>query len=93
VKSKLDSYKNKYITSIFENSQNAGGISSTIVSSLVYRDSATEYLNRTSQVQAVTPSQVLSAYEKYFSPLTKKDSSAVKWVVLTGKESLEKYQF
>ena len=93
VKSKLDSYKNKYITSIFENSQNAGEISSTIVSSLVYRDSATEYLNRTSQVQAVTPSQVLSAYEKYFSPLTKKDSSAVKWVVLTGKESLEKYKF
>jgi len=41
----------------------------------------------------VTASQVLSAYEKYFSPLTKKDSSAVKWVVLTGKESLEKYQF
>lgn len=89
VKNRLDFYKNKYITSIFENSQNASGISSNIVASLIYRNSATEYLNRTTQVQSVTEQQVIDAYKKYFQPLTK---NQIKWFVISGKDTVNKFE-
>lgn len=93
VKARLDAYKNKYITSIFESSQNASGIAGQVIGSLVYRDSATEYLYRTSQVHDVSAADVLAAYEKYFAPLVKKSPSQIKWIVLTGKGNTEKFEF
>lgn len=92
VKEKLDSYKNKYITTIFENSQSVGGIAGNIVSSLIYRDSPSEYLNRTAQVQAVSAKDVMDAYDKYFAPLVE-EPSKIKWIVLSGKETVGKFDF
>lgn len=91
IKARLDMYKNKYITSIFENSRSAGGIASNIISSMMYRSSPSEYLLRPSQVRAVSPSDVMAAYRKYIEPLSREDAE-IRWVVVSGAGSAEKFE-
>ena len=88
---KLEQYKNKYITSIFSSSQTASGLTSSVVSSLEYFGSESAYLSRADLVNAVEAKQVISAYKKYFEPISKQN--AAQWVIVDGEENLEEYDF
>ncbi|WP_191014100.1 M16 family metallopeptidase [Treponema zioleckii] len=92
IEEKLDNYKNKYITSLFSSSQNSSGIASNISSSLIYRDSATQYLHRSAEVQAVTAKQILAVYKKYFSQ-EGENPNHIRWIILSGKDSVNQFKF
>ena len=64
---KLEQYKNKYITTLFDSSQNATGLAANIITSVEYSGNPETYLKRSAQVQAVTAKDVRNAYEKYFA--------------------------
>lgn len=91
VERKLSEYKNKYITSIFESSQNASGIAANIITSLEYYGAATQYLHRSARVQAVQWQNVVSAYKKYLQPIATEDCAC--WVVVSGSDSAKKFKF
>ena len=78
IETKLDQYKNKYITTLFSSSQNITGVASNIVISLEYANNPTKYLERTKEVQNVTAKQVLEAYKKYLS--RENDKNPITWV-------------
>ncbi len=67
IEQKLEQYKNKYITTLFDSSQNAAGVAANIITSLEYSGEPETYLKRSAQVQAVTAKDVREAYEKYLS--------------------------
>ncbi|MBQ9908614.1 MAG: insulinase family protein [Treponema sp.] len=88
---KLEQYKNKYITSIFSSAQTASGLTGSVISSLEYFGSESAYLGRADQVAAVEAKQVVSAYKKYFEPISKQN--AAQWIIVDGEENLEEYEF
>lgn len=88
---KLEQYKNQYITTIFSSSQTAAGLASSVVSSLEYLGSETEYLNRTEIVRAVEAKDVIAAYKKYLEPVAKRN--AVQWIVVDSEKNLNEYDF
>ena len=86
VAQRLDQYKNKYITTVFSTAQDTAGVAGNVVSSLQQYGDPTAYLRRTEQIQAVTPAQVLAAYQTYFarSPdrATGGTPNPIRWVVV-----------
>jgi zinc protease len=97
IEEKLDQYKNKYITTLFETSQNAAGVAGNIIASLEYYGAFDAYLHRSAQVQAVTAAQVAAAYRRY---LAQKPEAAengrvnpVRWVVVSGPETVAQFNF
>ena len=91
VAKKLDQYKNKYITSIYSTSQTSSGVCSSVITSLEYFGSESAYLSRADFVNAVTSQQVIAAYKKYFEPIARQN--AAQWVIVDGKDNLDKYAF
>ena len=88
---KLDQYKNRYISTIFNSSQTAAGLASSVISSLEYFDSESAYLQRADAVRAVDMQQIVAAYKKYFEPVAKEN--AAQWIIVDGKNNLAKYDF
>lgn len=80
VEEKLEQYKNKYITTLFDSSQSGTGVAANIITSLEYSGKPDTYLKRSSQVQNVSASQVYSAYKKYISPDSK---NKIRWITVT----------
>ena len=79
VEAKLDQYKNKYITTLFDSGQNAAGVAANIVTSLEYSNFYGTYLKRSKQVQDVSAKDVIDAYKKYVG-----DGTKIFWVTVTG---------
>ncbi|WP_407425425.1 hypothetical protein, partial [Treponema sp.] len=67
------------------------GVASSVISSMEYLGSETEYLKRSELVEKVTAKQVVAAYKKYFEPVVKEN--AIQWIVVDGEENLKKYDF
>jgi zinc protease len=97
IEEKLEQYKNKYITTLFETSQNAAGVASNITSSIEYYADPQSYLNRASQVRAVTSAQVLAAYKKYLARSADKAEGGIvnpiRWVVVSGADTVKAFKF
>src|SRR5574344_246709 len=97
VEEKLDQYKNKYITSLFEASQNAGGIAANIISSQEYYGEPEQYLNRARMVRAVTSAQVVAAYKKDLARTADKAEGGIvnpmRWIVVSGKYTVHLFKF
>lgn len=87
IEAKLESYKAKYITSLFSSSQNTAGVATNIVISTEYSGEPSKYLTRSAEVQKVTASQVLKAYQKYIAP------KKITWIVVSQKETLKDFEF
>ena len=87
----LDSYKNKFITSLFSSGQTATGLASSLISSMVYLGSEKAYLERADLVQSVQTSQVISAYNKYILPIAKENAAC--WILVDGEENINEYDF
>ncbi len=93
INEKLDGYKNKYITILFNSSQSSSGIAGSVGASIIYNDSPTQYLHRSAEVQAVTAKQVLEVYKKYFNWSDSENPNPVKWIILSGKDSVRDFKF
>lgn len=91
IASKLQQYKNKYITTIFNSAQSASGIAGNMISGYETFGSETAYLKRSEKVHAVTAKQVWRAYEKYIKNAIDKDNCS--WVVVSGKDSVKTFGF
>ncbi|MBQ0052288.1 MAG: insulinase family protein [Treponema sp.] len=91
IEKKLEQYKNKYITILFNSSQNAAGIAGNMISSLEYFGSETAYLRRSEKVQAVNAGQVYAAYEKYLKKVAQDGGAS--WAVVSNEESLKTFGF
>ena len=79
---KLEQYKNKYITTLFESSQSGTGVAANIITSLEYSGKPDTYLKRSAQVQNVTAKQVYEAYKKYLAPDTK--TKKIRWITVAS---------
>lgn len=88
---KIDQFKNQYISSIFNSSQTAAGVTASVISSMEYWDNERAFLYRAEKVQSVTSKQVITAYKKYLLPVAKEN--AAQWIIVDGKNNLEKYDF
>lgn len=83
IKKNLDTYKNKYITTLFENSQSAAGVAANIITSLEYSSEPDSYLKRVGEVQNVTAEQIYRCYEKYIPHKTGgKMNGAITWILV-----------
>ena len=91
VEKKLDQYKNKYISSIFNSSQTASGVAANVISSMEYYGSEQAYLHRSEAIRAVQPAQVINAYKKYFEPVAKENAAL--WIIVDREENLSEYDF
>ena len=80
VEEKLEQYKNKYITTLFDSSQSGTGVAANIITSLEYSGKPDTYLKRSFQVQNVSARQVYSAYKKYIAPESK---NKIRWITVT----------
>ena len=88
---KLDQYKNKYISMIFDSAQTASGVASSVISSIEYLGSESEYLRRAEAVRAVDAGQVVNAYTKYFEPISRQDAAC--WIIVDSEKNLDSYDF
>lgn len=91
VEKKLDQYKNKYISSIFNSSQTASGVAANVINSMEYYGSEQAYLHRSEAIRAVQPAQVINAYKKYFEPVAKENAAL--WIIVDREENLSEYDF
>ena len=91
VTKKLDQYKNKYISTIFNSSQSASGVAGNVISSIEYFGSEDAYLHRAEKVRAVGANQVINAYEKYFAPVARENAAT--WIIVDSAENLNEYDF
>jgi predicted Zn-dependent peptidase len=93
----LDQYKNKYITTLFSNSQTITGVAGNVVASLAYYNSPTQYLNRATQVQAVTAEDVARVYRRYIARSAERAENGnvnpICWVIISGEETLHQFAF
>lgn len=65
IEEKLEEYKNKYITTLYENNQTVSAACGSIAASKIYFENPKAHLSRSEQVTATTAAQVREAYEKY----------------------------
>lgn len=91
IEQKLSQYKNKYISSLFSSSQSASGVASNIISSIEYYGAEDAYMHRVDSVQSVNARQVIDAYKKYVLPVAQRNNA--QWVIVDGKDNLQKYDF
>lgn len=91
VEKKLDQYKNKYISMIFNASQTASGLAANVVSSMEYFGSESAYMHRAEKIRMVDAQQVVAAYKKYFEPLATENAAC--WIVVDSEKNLKEYDF
>lgn len=83
---KLDQYKNKYITTLFDSTQSGSGVAASIITSIEYSGKPDSYLRRSAEVQKVKASDVVAAYKKYIAQDGKDGGSAsnkIRWITVT----------
>ena len=78
IDAKLEQYKNKYITMLFDSSQNAAGVAANIITSLEYSGKPDTYLKRSAEVQQTTAAQIESAFKKYIAGENK-----IRWITVS----------
>lgn len=86
VEEKLDQYKNKYITTLFDSTQSGSGVAASIITSIEYSGKPDTYLKRSAEVQEVDAKSVVAAYRKYLAQDEKTALSSpnkIRWITVT----------
>lgn len=84
LESKIEEYKNKYITKLFENGQTVTGIVSSMAFYQLKFGDFKSYLNRRETVLNVTAREVRKAFETYIS-----NPETWTWAIVSGEEGWE----